>query len=74
MDIITGKILKLNNWQDGKVICLAKDAGNKLMENGMERSSALAQLYAVRQAPGSFLTDTLLADLARECIRLTQKD
>lgn len=74
MDIITGKILKLNNWQDGKVIGLAKDAGNKLMENGMDRDAALTQLDAVRQAPGSFLADTLLADLARECIRLTQKD
>ncbi|MBL8078773.1 MAG: RtcB family protein [Anaerolineales bacterium] len=74
MDIITGKILKLNNWQDGKVIGLAKDAGNKLMENGMDRDAALTQLDAVRQNPGSFLADTLLADLARECIRLTQKD
>ncbi len=74
MDIITGKILKLNNWQDGKVIGLAKDAGNKLMESGMDRDAALIQLDSVRQAPGSFLTDTLLADLARECIRLLQKD
>jgi hypothetical protein len=24
MDIITGKILKLNNWEDGRVIGLAK--------------------------------------------------
>lgn len=57
-----------------KVIGLAKDAGNKLLENGMDRDAALTQLDAVRQAPGSFLADSLLADLARECIRLTQKD
>jgi hypothetical protein len=74
MDIITGKILKLNNWQDGRVIGLAKDAGNKMIANGMERDTALAQLEAVRSDPGSYLTDPLLADLARECIRLTQKD
>jgi len=74
MDIITGKILKLNNWQDGRVIGLAKDAGNKMIEAGMDRDSALAKLNAVRQNPGSFLADTLLAGLARECIRLTQKD
>ena len=28
MDIITGKILKLNNWPDGKIIGLAKIAAS----------------------------------------------
>jgi len=73
MDIITGKILKLNNWNDGKIIGLAKDAGDKLMEQGLDRDAALIQLDAVRQSPGSFLTHALLAELARECIRLNQK-
>jgi tRNA-splicing ligase RtcB len=72
MDVITGKILKLNNWPDGKIIGLAKDAGTKLMEGGMDRDAVLAKLDAVRGNPGSFLTDTLLADLARECIHITQ--
>ncbi|MCC6299320.1 MAG: RtcB family protein [Anaerolineales bacterium] len=71
---MTGKILKLNNWQDGKIIGLAKEAGNALMAQGMDRDSALAKLEAVRADPGSFLADALLADLARECIRLNQKD
>ena len=74
MDIITGKILKLNNWQDGRVIGLAKDAGNKMIETGLDHGSALAKLDAVRQNPGNFLADTLLAGLARECIRLNEKD
>jgi len=74
MDIITGKILKRNNWQDGRVIGLAKDAGNKMIETGIDRDSALAKLDAVRQNPDSFLADSLLAGLARECIRLTEKD
>src|SRR6185436_18753750 len=74
MDIITGKILKLNNWPDGKIIGLAKDLANKLNENGMERDVVLSQLDAVRQTPGSFLADSLYADLARECIRISQKD
>jgi len=73
MDIITGKILKLNNWQDGRIIGLAKEAGNKMIADGMDRDAALAKLESVRQSPGSFLADTLLAGLARECIRLTQK-
>lgn len=73
MDFITGKILKLNNWPDGKIIGLAKELGNKLIENGMQRDAVLAQLEAVRQSPGDFLADSLCADLARECIRITQK-
>jgi len=72
MDIITGKILKLNNWPDGKIIGIAKDVGNKMIEQGIERDAVLAQLEAVRQTPGSFLADTLLAGLARECIRINQ--
>ena len=74
MDIITGQILKLNNWPDGKIIGLAKDAGNKMLEQGMEREAALTKLEAVRSNPGSFLADPLLAGLARECIRVSQSD
>ena len=74
MDIITGKILKLNNWPDGKIIGLAKIAGTQLMEQGLDRDVVLSQLEAVRQDPGPFLADPLMANLARECIRLTQKD
>ena len=74
MDLITGKILKLNNWPDGKIIGLAKDAGNKMLETGMERDAALSKLEAVRSNPGSVLADPLLANLARECIRISQSD
>ncbi|MDP1716265.1 MAG: RtcB family protein [Anaerolineales bacterium] len=74
MDIITGKILKLNNWPDGKIIGIAKEVGNHLINQGMDRETILAQLDAVRQVPGSFLADAMMADLARECIRLTKKD
>jgi len=74
MDIITGKILKLNNWPDGKIIGLAKEAGNHLISQGVDRESALAQLDSVRQAPGSFLADQTFAELAREYLRITQGD
>ncbi|NOH03182.1 MAG: hypothetical protein HND47_15080 [Chloroflexi bacterium] len=74
MDIITGKILKYHNWIDGRIIGIAKDIGNKLIEGGMERDAALAKLDAVRQNPGSFLAVPLFAELARECIRISQKD
>ncbi len=74
MDIITGKILKLNNWADGKIIGIAKDVAAQLTAQGWDREAVLSQLDAVRQDPGPFLADPLMADLARECIRITQKD
>jgi tRNA-splicing ligase RtcB (3'-phosphate/5'-hydroxy nucleic acid ligase) len=74
MDIITGKILKLNNWPDGKIIGIAKRIGAQLSEQGLDRDTILARLESVRQNPGPFLGDELMADLSRECIRTTQKD
>ncbi len=74
MDIITGKILKFHNWPDGKIIGVAKSISAQLSAQGLSREAVLNQLDAVRQNPGNFLADALLADLARECIRLTQSD
>jgi len=72
MDIITGKILKLNHWPDGKIIGMAKNVAEQLSTRGLERDAILAQLDSIRQNPGSFLADPLFADLARECIRINQ--
>lgn len=74
MDIITGKILKLHNWPDGKIIGIAKGISTQLSAQGLSREAVLNQLDAVRQNPDNFLADSLLADLAHECIRLTQSD
>jgi len=73
-EILTGKILKLHGWPDGKVIGLAKAAGESLAAQGLDRAAVLARLEAVRQNPGSFLADASLADLARECMRISQRD
>lgn len=72
--VITGKILKLHNWPDGKIIGIAKDTAAQLMNRGMDREAALARLDAVRKNPGNFLADSLMADLASECIRLTSEN
>jgi len=71
---LTGKILKLHGWPDGKIIGLAKSIGGQLADQGFDRETILARLEAVRQNPGAFMTDILMADLARECIRLIPKD
>lgn len=73
MDMITGKILKLNNWPDGKIIGLAKQVAAELADQGLERELILARLEAVRLNPGPYLAEPLMADLARECIRLAPK-
>jgi tRNA-splicing ligase RtcB (3'-phosphate/5'-hydroxy nucleic acid ligase) len=73
MELITGKILKLNGWPDGKIIGLAKEVAVQLAETGLERADILARLDSIRQNPGSFLADTFAADLARECLRLLPK-
>lgn len=74
MDVITGKILKLNGWPEGKIIGIAKDAAAQLSAQGLAREDLLARLAAVRDNPGAFLADPLLAQLARECLRLTAKE
>jgi tRNA-splicing ligase RtcB len=72
--VITGKILRLNGWPEGKLISLAKAIAEQLETDAFgDRDAILARLDAVRQKPGSFLTDPLLSDLARECLRQTQK-
>src|SRR5512143_2236627 len=69
--MITGKILKLNGWPEGRVIGFAKKAAGQLETTGLERGAILAQLDRVRAQPGDFLSDATLRDLARECLRLT---
>lgn len=73
MEIITGKTLKLNNWPDGKIIGIAKNIALRLHEQGFERENILLRLDTVRNNPEQFLTDELMADLARETIRLAPK-
>lgn len=72
MDIITGKLLKRHGWPEGRLIGLAKDAAQRLLDEGLDRDSVLARLSAVRLNPGAFLADAFLADLARECLLMEQ--
>ncbi len=73
MELITGNILKINHWPDGKIIGIAKNIAAELAQQGLDRESILARLDAVRQNPGQFLIDALMADLAREYLRLVPK-
>ena len=67
--MITGKILKHNGWPEGRIIGLAKKAAEQLSGTGLEHDAILARLDAVRAQPGDFLSDAMLGDLARECLR-----
>ena len=72
--MISVKILKIHGWPDGKIIGLAKAIAEQLAEQSLDRETILARLDAVRQNPGAFMADPLMADLARECLRLIRKD
>ena len=74
MSLISGKILKHHGWPDGKIIGAARAAAEQLSGQGLERDLVLARLDSVRHNPGAFLADPLLADLARECLRLNAPD
>lgn len=70
--MITGKILKLRGWPDGKIIGLAKAAAVVLAKTDENQESVLLSLDLVRMMPGEYLTDPVLGDLARECLRRAQ--
>jgi len=71
--MITGKILKLHDWPDGKIIGIAKKIAAELEEQGLSRGPILARLDAVRSNPDAFLADPFMASLARECMRIAPK-
>jgi hypothetical protein len=60
--LLTGKILKLHGWPDGRIIGIAKDIGAGLADQGIDRETILSRLNEVRQNPGPFLADPM-ADL-----------
>ncbi len=67
--MITGKILKHNGWPEGRIIGLAKKAAQQLEATELDRDVILSRLAAVRAQPGDYLSDEMLGDLARECLR-----
>ena len=72
--MITGKILKLRGWPEGKIIGLAKAAALNMEASGHERDEILDRLDKVREAPGEYLTTPLFADLALETLRRNTVD
>ncbi len=70
--MITGKILKLRGWPEGKITGLAKAAAAALAKTEDDQEAILFALDLVRMMPGEYLTDPLLGDLARECLRRAQ--
>ncbi len=67
--MLSGKILKAHGWPEGKIIGLAKAVAQTLADAGLEQQTILDQLAQVRDDPGPFLADPLMAQLARECVR-----
>ena len=63
--MLTGKHLKLRGWPEGKIIGLAKAAGETLEAQGLDRETILDRLDAVRARPDDYLTDALYGPLAQ---------
>ena len=72
--MITGKILKLRGWPEGKIIGLAKAAATQMEADGHERDEILDHLDKVRESPADYLTTPLFADVARETLRRNTVD
>jgi tRNA-splicing ligase RtcB (3'-phosphate/5'-hydroxy nucleic acid ligase) len=72
--MISGKILKLYSWPEGKLIGLAKRAAEKLEDAGLKQQTILDRLDAVRTNPDAYLADAVMAELARECARRAAAD
>jgi tRNA-splicing ligase RtcB len=66
--LITGKILKLHGWPEGKLITYAKAAAAALEAAELTQQQVLARLDDVRQRPGDFVSDPLFKHLATECL------
>lgn len=72
--MLSGKILKANGWPEGKIIGLAKAAGEQLESQGLTQEDVLERLAAVREAPGEYLADQRFSALARECLRRAEAE
>lgn len=70
--MITGKILKLRGWPEGKITGLAKAAAVALAKTEDDQDAVLLSLDLVRMMPGEYLNDPILGELAHECLRRTQ--
>ena len=60
---------KARGWPEGKVIGLAKAAGETLQRNGLSRDEVLLRLDAVRENPRDFLEDANFGAVALETLR-----
>ena len=67
--MITGKVLKLRGWPEGRGLGLAKRAAQRLETEGLGREAVLARLDAVRTQPEGHLADPVMGDLAAELVR-----
>ncbi len=72
--MITGKILKLRGWKEGRTVGLAKIAGHALSSQGLSESEVLSRLDEVLAAPNNFLGDPTLCEVASELIQRERSD
>ncbi len=72
--MITGKVLKLRGWKEGRVIGLAKMAAHALETQGLDENAVLARLDEVLARPAEFAFAKPFEDLAAEILKRDRSD
>ena len=72
--MITGKVLKLRGWKEGRTIGLAKKAAHALAEIGQDESTILERLDAVLADPDKWTGDPIFFEVASEILSRERND
>ncbi len=72
--MITGKILKLRGWKEGRTIGLAKKAAHALADIGQDETQILEKLDAVLADPDKWTGDPIFFEVASEILSRERND
>lgn len=72
--MITGKVLKLRGWKEGRTVGAAKVAAQHLISLGHSQDEVLQKLDAVLENPSAFLADPTFCAVASELIARQRND
>ncbi|MGI8825942.1 MAG: hypothetical protein ACR2JC_09905 [Chloroflexota bacterium] len=72
--MITGKILKIRGWPEGRVIGHAKAAAGRLESEGREREAILDRLDQVLNNPDAYAEDAIFDATALELIAIRKRE
>ena len=72
--MITGKVLKMRGWKEGRTIGLAKKAAHALADIGQDETQILERLDAVLADPDKWTGDPIFFEVASEILSRERND